>query len=103
MGDNSSFSQTHKVGNVGIIANFVFIYICSFLLYLVILTGLSKCKIRNQGEYKDYISRLYILLDLLIFNGTAKTKLAMLAFLYYGEFVKNSIIYNRIFHELYIL
>ena len=40
--------------------------------------------------YKQYISRLYILLDLLIFNGTAKTKLAMLAFLYYGEFVKNS-------------
>ena len=30
----SSFSQTHKVGNVGIIANFVFPYIFSFLLYL---------------------------------------------------------------------
>ena len=29
---DSSFSQTHKVGNVGIIANFVFPYICSFLL-----------------------------------------------------------------------
>ena len=29
----SSFSQTHKVGNVGIIANFVFLLIGSFLLY----------------------------------------------------------------------
>ena len=30
----SSFSQTYKIGNVGIIANFVFPFICSFLLYL---------------------------------------------------------------------
>ena len=30
----SSFSQTHKVCNVGIIANFVFPYFCCFLLYL---------------------------------------------------------------------
>ena len=31
---HSSFSQTHKVGNVVIIANFVIPYNCSFLLYL---------------------------------------------------------------------
>ena len=30
---HSSFSQTHIGGNVGFIANFVFPYICSFLLY----------------------------------------------------------------------
>ena len=30
----SGFSQTHKVDNIGIIANFVFRYICSFLHYL---------------------------------------------------------------------
>ena len=30
----SSFSQLHKIGNVDIIANFVFPYVCSFLLYL---------------------------------------------------------------------
>ena len=30
----SSFSQIHKVGNVGIIANFIFPYISSFLLHL---------------------------------------------------------------------
>ena len=29
-----SFSQSHKVGNVGIIDNFVFLYICSFLFHL---------------------------------------------------------------------
>ena len=28
------FLQTHKIGNIGIIANTVFRYICSFLLYL---------------------------------------------------------------------
>ena len=31
-------------------------------------------------------------LDQLIFNGRTKTKLAMLAFLHCGEFVKNSIL-----------
>ena len=57
---------------------------------LFVLTDLSKCEIRNQGAYEESISRLYILLDLLIYDGTAKTKLAMLAFLYYGMFMKNS-------------
>ena len=33
----------------------------------------------------------YIDLDLLIFNGTAKTKLVMLVFLYYGVFLKGRI------------
>ena len=27
------FSQTHKIDNIGTIANLVFPYICSFLLY----------------------------------------------------------------------
>ena len=31
---HSTFSQTHKVGNNGISAYFVFPYICSFLHYL---------------------------------------------------------------------
>ena len=30
----SEFSQTHKIGNIGTIANFVFPYVCSFPLYL---------------------------------------------------------------------
>ena len=54
-------------------------------------TDVRKCEIRMQGAYEDYISRLHILLDLFIFNGTAKMKLAMLEFLFCGEFVKNSI------------
>ena len=40
---------------------------------------------------KVYLSRLQILLVFLILNGTAKTKLAILAFLCYGEFEKYSI------------
>ena len=32
--NQSSFVQIHKIGNVGIIANFLFLYICNFLLYL---------------------------------------------------------------------
>ena len=51
---------------------------------------LFKCKIRNQGVYEDHILRLNAKLNSLILNGSAKTKLAMLAFLYYGEIVKNS-------------
>ena len=38
----------------------------------------------------DYISSLESLVVLLISNGTAKTKLAILPFWYCGEFVKNS-------------
>ena len=44
-------------------------------------------KLKNQ---EVYISRLNGLLDLLNLNGTVKTKLAMLAFFYCEEFVKNS-------------
>ena len=35
---------------------------------------------------------LHVLLDLLFYNGTAKTMLAMLAFLYCGEFVKTLLV-----------
>ena len=41
----------------------------------------SLCEIRNHGANKHYISMLHAFLDLLIFNGRAETKLAMLAFL----------------------
>ena len=34
-------------------------------------------------------------LDVLIFNNRTKTKMAMLAFLYYGEFMKNSIVRDQ--------
>ena len=42
------------------------------------------------GGKGHYISRLQTLLVFLILNGTAKMKLAILAFLYCGEIVKNS-------------
>ena len=40
---------------------------------------------------EDCISRLYSKLDRSIFDGRAKTKLAMLAFMYCREFVKTRI------------
>ena len=39
---------------------------------------------------RDYLSRLQTLLVFIILNGTAKTKLAKLAFLQCEEIVKNS-------------
>ena len=45
----------------------------------------SKCELKNQGVLEDYISRLCTLLDQCISKGTAKTKLAKLAFLYCGD------------------
>ena len=70
----SKFLQTHKVGNVGIIAHFVFSYISRFFSVFVPI-DVSKCKIRNQGIYNDKTS--FFPLDELILNGRAKTKLAI--------------------------
>ena len=70
------FHEHYKIGNIGIIANFVFPYICSFLPHDV-----SKCDIRYQWVQADYISRLKTLLVLFISNGTAKTKLAIFGIL----------------------
>ena len=47
--------------------------------------------IRYQWVQTDYISRLKTLLVLFISNDRANTNLAILAFLYSGEFVKNPI------------
>ena len=58
---------------------------------LFALHDASKCTIRYQWVQKDYIWRLWNLFSLLISNGTAKAKLAILAFLCCGEFVKTSI------------
>ena len=68
------------------------LYIPIFLQFssVFIPTDVNKWEIRNQGVNEDYISRLYALLDWLIFNAKAKTKLAMLPFLYWRPFVKNS-------------
>ena len=55
---HSSFSQTHKVGNVGIIANFVFTHICSFLLYLDQLMWVNvklEIKVHMRNIFQGYI------------------------------------------------
>ena len=47
---------------------------------------------------RDYLSRLQTLLVFLILNGTAKEKLAMLAFLQCKDIVKNSIVAEQAFY-----
>ena len=49
---------------------------------LFVTTDVSKYKIRNKEKNEDYISMLNGILEGLIFNGKAKTKLAMLILLY---------------------
>ena len=51
---------------------------------------LVNMKLEANGVYEDFISRLKTLLDKMIFDGRTETKLTILAFLYCGEFVKNS-------------
>ena len=53
---------------------------------------ISKCEIRCQWVYEDYISGLKTSLVSFISNGTAKTKLPILAFLCCGEFMKTSVV-----------
>ena len=60
--DSRVFSQLHSVGNVGIIVNFVFKYIHSYLLYLQQLMSV-KLEIRNQAIHWDYISGSHALLE----------------------------------------
>ena len=66
---------------------------CHIFAFFILFapTDASKFKIGNHGVHEDYISMLNALLDFLIFKGKAKTKLPMLAFLYCGEIVKNSV------------
>ena len=52
-----SFSQTHKINNIGIIANFVLPYSCHFLLYLYhmkfvnVKLDISGCKSRLKSLF----------------------------------------------------
>ena len=57
-GLHSGFSQTHKIGKIGIIVNFTFPYICSFLLnlqYMMLVNmklDISGCnRITFQGNW----------------------------------------------------
>ena len=70
----------------------------SFLQLSLSLTSRKKelilfCQRCHSDPYRnrDYLSRLQTLLVFLIFNGTTKTKLAMLVLSYCGEIVENSI------------
>ena len=74
---------------LALLPTFIVTYL--FLLYFQCLIFSSKFEITNHGVYDDYISMVHALLHLLIFNGRAKMKLAIMAFLYCAEFVKNSV------------
>ena len=84
-----SFSQTDKVGNVG---NFVLLLFCCFCHTS---TDVNKCEIKNQDVHENHILRSNATLDEFIFNVGAEMKLALLAFLYCGEIVKNSNTMNK--------
>ena len=53
--DHLTLSQTHEVGNIGILANFELPKI-SRNPSLFATTDTSKCKIRYQGVDEDYTS-----------------------------------------------
>ena len=80
LSSQSRFSETNKVSNVGIIANFVFPCICSFYLYLHQLM-LANVKLQIKGCMRISILWLHILLDQVIFNGRAKMNLEMFGIL----------------------
>ena len=61
-------------------------------LSLFTSTDVSKCELEIKEYIEDYILRSTqnATLDWLVFDDRAKTKLAILAFLYCGKIVKNS-------------
>ena len=79
-------AEAHKISNIVITANFLFLYL--YLPSLFAHCKISKFEIQCLWVPEDYISRLQTSLVLLILNGTAEMKLTILAFLYCGEFVR---------------
>ena len=72
--------------------------ILSLLRLSILFTPIdaSKCEIRSQFVQEDYIPRLQTSSAESIPKGIAKTKLAILAFMYCGEFVKNCNVDSRV-------
>ena len=77
----STFSQAHKVGNNGI-NNFCIPTKIQFFFIIWMLIYVSKCEIRCQLVKGITFRGNKTLLVFPIFNGTAKMKLVILAFLY---------------------
>ena len=88
----SGFSRTHKIGNIGIIANFLFSHISSSFFICTMM--LVNVKLDISGYRKITFSKLQTSLVKLIFNGTAKTNLVILTFLCCWEFAKNPSRFN---------
>ena len=62
---HSCFSQSYKVDNCGIIANFVFPYICSFLLYFLQLF-LVNVKLEIKGYMRIIFEGQLLLVQLIL-------------------------------------
>ena len=91
----------HNIGNNGNIATFVFLYICSLFLD-------SNCIVQVNGIFYITWHKRNTFQSWLLWwpnkfpNGTAKTQMAKLAFLYCREFVK-TLTYFRKMENVYIL
>ena len=68
---------------------------------LFALTDVSKCEVGNLGVFEDCIWSIYIVWDLLVLNGRGKTKLTILVFLYWEEFVKKFFTSSNHFHQIH--
>ena len=75
--------------NIDIIANFVFTYICSFLLYIQHMM-LVNVKLDISGNFRITFQDHKNSFVQFFSNGKAKMKSTILAFWCCGEFVKNS-------------
>ena len=87
----------HKHTKLAILAKCKFCIPIYLQFPSLFLHYVSKCEITYQCVQENYISKLQTSLVQFVSDGTAKIKLAILAFLYCGEFVKNSIEFIRIF------
>ena len=88
------FFEIHEVGNIGIIANFVFWHICSLPCWVLGDYDASKCEIIYQWVWENCILKLYSPLVQLFSNGIAKMKLAMLPSMCWDLFRRNYVIFQ---------
>ena len=85
----------HKHAKLAIMALMLTLFSHIFVVFFIIYLDfevLVNVKLDMSVDKGNYLSILQTLLVFLILNGTPKTKLAILAFLYCGDIMKNSII-----------
>ena len=83
------FFRIYKIGNINIIANFVFLYICYFLLYLHHMI-LVNMKLDINGDTRITFQDCKLHLTCLFLMAHPEQSWQFLAFLYCGGSVKTS-------------